>query len=262
MKHILVVDDEPRTREGVSKTLRMWASGEYEITTAQSGKEALLWLDQHDACLLLTDIRMPEMTGLELAEQITKLPHPPVIIILSGYSDFEYARSALKFGVVDYLLKPIEKNKLIQAVEHALEKEARNEQIDKMQKLIDFRLLQASQHNNLYNPHVQKALAYIEEHFHKQISLQQVADHLPINASYFSVLFKEQTGMTFSDYLTRHRIQHAKGLLTSTSLTITEIAEQAGYQTAKYFIKVFRMLEHTSPSQYRQQWLQDGQKIQ
>ncbi|MNJ55428.1 HTH-type transcriptional regulator YesS [compost metagenome] len=92
--------------------------------------------------------------------------------------------------------------------------------------------------------------------------MRQIADYLHMNASYFSVLFKEQTGITFSDYVTRHRIQKAKRLLITTHLSISEVAERVGYQTAKYFVKVFRMLEQVSPSQYRQQCLEDEKKIQ
>jgi YesN/AraC family two-component response regulator len=262
MKQILIVDDEPRTREGIAKTLKMWASGRYEISTASSGLEAMTWLKEHEAQLLITDIKMPEMSGLDLVEQLKRLSLTPVVIILSGYSDFEYARRALKNGVVDYLLKPIDKGKLIQAVEGALKKEEWNEQFDRMKRLVDPKLLEVIHQDKTYNSHVQKALDYIDDHFQEQISMKQIADHLHMNASYFSVLFKEQTGITFSDYVTRHRIQKAKRLLTTTHLSVSEVAERVGYQTAKYFVKVFRMFEEVSPSQYRQQWLEDEQKIQ
>ncbi|MWV43386.1 response regulator [Paenibacillus sp. HJL G12] len=262
MKHILVVDDEPRTREGIRKTLEMWSSGGYRIEVASSGMEALAWLDAHEASLIITDIRMPEMSGLELVGRLCGLPHPPVVIIISGHSDFEYAHSALKFGVMDYLLKPLDKTKLVQAVETALEREAWNDRMEKMQKLVDPKLLETVQEEKVYSPQVQKALQYVDEHLQESVSLRETAEHLHMNASYFSVHFKEQTGLTFSDYITRSRIQRAKQLLTSTRLSVAEIAQQAGYQTSKYFVKVFRAMENVSPGQYRQQWLDDEQKIQ
>ncbi|KHF36583.1 putative response regulatory protein [Paenibacillus sp. P1XP2] len=262
MKNILVVDDEPRTREGIRKTLEMWSSGRYRIEIASSGGEALTWLENHDASLLVTDIRMPEINGLELVERIADMPHPPVVIIISGHSDFEYARTALKFGVVDYLLKPLDKTKLVQAVETALQREQWNGRIERMRKLVDPKLLETVQEEKVYSPQVQKALQYIDEHLGESVSLRETAEHLHMNASYFSVHFKEQTGLTFSDYVTRRRVQRAKELLTGTRLSIAEIAEQAGYQTPKYFVKVFRSLEGVSPGQYRQQWLDEDAKIQ
>ncbi|MNP11534.1 HTH-type transcriptional activator Btr [compost metagenome] len=95
-------------------------------------------------------------------------------------------------------------------------------------------------------------MAYVEGHLHESITLSELAALLHLNASYFSVLFKEQAGMTFSEYLSRSRIQRAKLLLAQTRMPIVEIAGLVGYQTDKYFIKVFKSLEMISPSRYRQ----------
>lgn len=263
MKTILIVDDEPRTREGVRKTLEAWSSGRYHIETASSGVEALDWLQNNDADLLVTDIRMPEIGGLELIERLDELSHRPVIIVISGHSEFDYARKALQFGVVDYLLKPLDKRKLVEAVELALKRGEQMGRIEQMEKLVDPKLLEAVQQEKVYSIQVKEALRYLDEHLHEPVSLREIADHLHLNASYFSVLFKEQTGLTFSEYLTRRRVQRAKELLTGTALSITEIAEKVGYQTSKYFVKVFRDLENMSPGQYRHSVVtDDGEKIQ
>lgn len=102
----------------------------------------------------------------------------------------------------------------------------------------------------------------MDERLQDPVTLRDVAEHLHLNASYFSVLFKEQTGLTFSDYLTRRRVQRAKELLVSTRLPIAEIAEKVGYQTAKYFVKVFRSQESVSPGQYRQNVVDTEETIQ
>jgi len=262
MKTILIVDDEPRTREGIRKTLEAWSSGRCRIETAASGVEALEWLQEHEAQLVVTDIRMPEIGGLELIERLQDLRHPPVIIVISGYSEFDYARKALQFGVVDYLLKPIDKRKLVEAVETALQRGDQKERIARMEKLVDPKLLEAAGQEKVYSIQVQEAMRYVDEHLQAQISLKEVAEGLHLNASYFSVLFKEQTGLTFSEYLTRRRVQRAKELLAATPLSVAEIAEQVGYQTSKYFVKVFRDMEQVSPSQYRQSVTDAGEKIQ
>lgn len=262
MKRILIVDDEPRTREGVRKTLEAWSAGRYQIEIAASGVEALAWLEGNEAHLLITDVRMPEVSGLELVERLNQMPHPPVTIIISGHSDFEYARSALRYGAVDYLLKPLDKTKLVQAVEVALKREQFNDRVERMEKLVDPKLLDTVQEEKVYSEQVKEALRYLDQHLQESVSMRDTADHLHMNASYFSVHFKEQTGLTFSDYMTRRRVQRAKELLTSTRLTIAEIAERVGYQTAKYFVKVFRETVGVSPGQYRQQWLDNADKIQ
>ncbi|GAB6929295.1 response regulator [Paenibacillus sp. JCM 10914] len=252
MKTILIVDDEPRTREGVRKTLEAWSSGKHRIEMAASGVEALQWLQREIAHLVITDIRMPEIGGLELIERLQDVKNPPVIIVISGYSEFDYARKALQHGVVDYLLKPLDKRKLVAAVESALAKGERQQQIERMERLVDPKLLEAAQQEKIYSVQVQEALEYVDGSLHEPVSLKEVAEALHLNSSYFSVLFKDQTGITFSEYLTRRRVQRAKELLAGTSLSVAEISERVGYQTAKYFVKVFRDHESVSPSQYRQ----------
>lgn len=263
MKTILIVDDEPRTREGVRKVLEAWSAGQYRIETASNGIEALEWLTHNDANLLVTDIRMPEIGGLDLVERINEqLSNPPVVIIISGHPEFDYAQRALQFGVVEYLLKPLEKTKLIKAVEIAMKREESKHRIERMEKLVDPKLLDTMQEENNYSPQVQEAIQYLNDHLQKPLTMRDTADHLHMNASYLSVLFKEQTGLTFSDYLTRKRVQRAKELLSSTRLSIADIADQVGYQTSKYFVKVFRSLEGTSPGQYRKTNAHAEEKIQ
>ncbi|MNC47051.1 Arabinose operon regulatory protein [compost metagenome] len=109
---------------------------------------------------------------------------------------------------------------------------------------------------------VKEALAYVEQHLHEQLTMAEVAGRIHLNASYFSVLFKEQTGVPFSEYLSRLRIQRAKELLLQTRLPIGEIGERVGYRTDKYFIKVFKSLEDMSPSRYRQQMKDERSEIQ
>ncbi len=262
MKKILIVDDEPRTRQGIRKTLEAWSSGGHQIETASSGGEALAWLELNEANLLVTDIRMPEMGGLDLVEKLNGMAHPPVVIVISGHPEFDYAQRALQLGVVEYLLKPLDKNKLVRAVEQALKREGDLHRIGRMEKLVDSKLLEAGEQENRFSPPVREALRYLDEKLHEPVSMRDVADHLHLNASYFSVLFKEQTGLTFSEYLTRSRVQRAKELLMNTRLPISEIAERVGYQTAKYFVKVFRSLESVSPGQYRHNVADTDETIQ
>ncbi|GJM73863.1 DNA-binding response regulator [Paenibacillus macerans] len=251
-KTILIVEDEPRTRQGFVKTLEAWSCGRYRIEAAESGQAALAWLENHAAHLLITDIRMPGISGLELIEMQRKhKPFKPVAIIISGYPEFDYAQKAMQLGVVNYLLKPVDKHKLVQAVEQALLVEDDRHRIETLEKLADPRLLETKESAARYNPLVRDALRYLDEHLHEPVTLRQVADMLHLNPSYFSVLFKEQTEMTFSEYLSRLRMLRAKELLLRTSLPVGEIAERVGYQTDKYFIKVFKSFEGMSPSKYR-----------
>ncbi|MFC4599285.1 response regulator transcription factor [Cohnella hongkongensis] len=262
MKTILIVDDEPRTRQGIQKALTAWAAGKYRIESAASGVEALEWLREKPAHIIITDVRMPEIGGLQMLEMLGELGHRPVVIVISGYAEFEYAKKAISLGVFEYLVKPLDKTVLIDAVQRALQLDSGRERLDAMEKLVDPKLLEAGRDEARYGTAIKEAIGYIDAHLHEAIGMKQVAERLHLNASYFSVLFKEQTGVTFSDYLTRRRLQRAKELLAATRMPIWEIAEKVGYQTAKYFVKVFKDNEGISPNQYRHQVLDTEQSIQ
>lgn len=204
-KTILIVDDEPRTREGIRKTLEGWSAGRNEIRTAASGVEAAEWLKVQSVDLLITDVRMPEFSGLSLVEAVQDYPSKPVVLIMSGHADFQYAQQAIKLGVVDYLLKPIEKEQLIQTVEKALELGEQQRRIQTMQKLVDPKLLDARERGDQrLNPQISEAIAYVEAHLGEPVTMREIAELLHLNSSYFSVLFKEQMGINFSEYLTRN----------------------------------------------------------
>lgn len=250
-KTILIVDDEPGTRQGLKRTLGIWSAGRYEIVSAESVKEAIDVLKSKKVHLLITDICMPEVSGLEMLEQLNNQEYKLVVIILSGFSEFDYAQQAIRLGVVNYLLKPINKSKLIEAVENAMKVEANQQRVGKIEKMLDDKLINVSSENYFVQSHIKEALSFLDENIKGQLSLKDVADHVHLNPSYLSVLFKKQTNLSFSEYVTRRRLENAKNLLLSTNLTIDEIAHEVGYQTAKYFCKIFKEFEAVTPSQFR-----------
>ncbi|MFC0216180.1 response regulator [Paenibacillus chartarius] len=260
-KAILIVDDEPLTRNGINRTLEAWSAGKYRILCADNGIEALRMLKTQLIHVLITDIRMPEMTGLQMVETLQAGGHKPVVIVISGHPDFQYAQTAIQLGVVNYLLKPINKRKLLEAVEQALRLEEGRERMEALEKIADHKLLHAMADDQRYSDPVKQAVRYIEEHLQEQLGLSEVAAQVHLNPSYFSALFKEQMGLTFSEFTTRSRLQRAKELLLQTRLPITDIAEKVGYQTSKYFIKLFKDYEGKSPSQYRKEMYTDDQEI-
>jgi two-component system, response regulator YesN len=250
-KTILIVDDEPRTRQGLKKNLDTWANGNYQIITASNGEEAIQLLKQYKVHILITDIRMPEITGLELLKMAKELRIFPVILVISAYSEFEYAQEALRLGVINYLLKPISKKALIEAVEEALNEVERKERAGLIEKVVDTKLVEANTQNPSNREPIREAIDYINHNLQNELTQKEVADHVHLNPSYLSSLFKEHVKLTFREYVTRRRIQRAKELLMTTNLPINDIAEESGYKTAKYFIKIFRELEGVTPSAYR-----------
>ncbi len=251
-KVILVVDDEPRSRKGIKKTIERTSSDQYEVITAANAAEAIERISHEKVHVLITDIRMPEVTGLELLKKLKEKAKDPVVIVISAYSEFEYAHEALELGVVNYLLKPIAKEKLMEAIEKAIELEKQREKTGMFNKIVDDKLIEMQQLSK-YNRAVKEAMDYIDQHYDEELTLKEVANQVHLNSSYLSALFKEELQVTFSEYVTRKRMQEAKKLLLSTDLTIAEIAEKSGYQTSKYFIKIFKQFEETTPNGFRKQ---------
>lgn len=138
LRKILIADDEKIERSGVRRLLQREELN-MEILEAANGKEALKIVQESRPDILFSDIKMPFMTGLELAERVREVSPDTVIIIFSGYSDFEYAREAMKNGVLDYVLKPIDPKELKRAFHNALDKiEEREHSTVILQKNQDF----------------------------------------------------------------------------------------------------------------------------
>lgn len=113
---MLIVDDEPLIRSGL-KNLIEWEVYGIEITgEAEDGTKAYKQIKQQQPDIALIDITMPNMSGLDLIEFCSHLEHAPKFIILSGYNDFEYVRKAIRFGAVNYLLKPVDTEELTNTI--------------------------------------------------------------------------------------------------------------------------------------------------
>jgi two-component system response regulator YesN len=117
---ILIVDDEKNIRAGLIKILSEAIPQEHTFIEAKNGEEAWRHMQQEQPELLITDIRMPKMDGMELMRQASGIPNRPEMIVLSGYDEFTYARESIKYGVRAYILKPVDNQELIREVLQAI----------------------------------------------------------------------------------------------------------------------------------------------
>lgn len=117
MNTILIAEDEKFIRMGLKTMLQRSGIPVGEVLEARDGAEALETLRSRSVDLLITDIRMPKMDGIELVQQLKALPQAPMVLVVSGYDDFNYALAMLRSGVSDYLLKPVERQQLCDVLE-------------------------------------------------------------------------------------------------------------------------------------------------
>lgn len=132
MLKIFIADDDAIIRQGLRKIIEKKASECQIIGEAADGELTLEVLQKQNVDLLITDIKMPIMNGIELIKKINELHISVKIIVLSGFDEYKYVRESLKFGAVDYLLKPVQKNILLELIEKVKE-DIENETINKQQ---------------------------------------------------------------------------------------------------------------------------------
>ena len=240
---VLLVDDEIMIREGF-KRLFDWEAHNCEVVgEAADGMEALAKIDTLDPDIAIMDINIPIMNGLKVI-QLSRIKHPDTaFVIVSGYDDFSYCREALRLQITDYILKPVNYEEFGACIDN-LKIALFQRQTPKSQDLQEERSILL-------------ITRYLQEHLAEEISLSILAEEFHLSAQYISQLFKSEIGVGFLAYLTNIRMEQAKKLLLSTSLSIAEVSEQSGYSDYRVFTKVFKKAEGITPSQYRRDFLED-----
>jgi YesN/AraC family two-component response regulator len=235
---ILIADDKKAIRTGLSHLVKEISSS-LEVLEAANGLEAWdLVRDQPYPKLAFVDIRMPGLDGLQLCEKIHTESLPVKVAIVSAFREFDYARQALRFGVSEYLLKPVNADdvlRLVNGVLSAFPEAAEREHWDEKQAYLV----------------IERVRKHIHDHLHQEFTLGELAEKLHYSPNYLSMLFKKQIGKGFLEYLTECRMQRALLLLQDPALRISAISEQVGYANPRAFSLAFRKVYHMAPKEYR-----------
>ncbi|KRE98880.1 hypothetical protein ASG89_28360 [Paenibacillus sp. Soil766] len=333
MYHILVAEDEPWIRNSIVEMLIRIGGESLSVSEATNGEEAWALIQEQWPTVLITDIMMPQMDGLSLIQKIHEHGIPMTFIIISGYDNFQYAQKAIRYGISEYLLKPVEMEQLREALHRSEQNMGNLKEINaymsrfqqlvnalaemdpqtasrKMSDIIDsvlnlrymnpaarsnllrlFKwklngmvkelspgqsvpLLQeeavdpeiiryfnnlamilimyyTEQNNTNNNQIIKRVCEYIHTQYKRDISLTEMARFASMSISYFSSWFKRCTGRTLVQYIQDVRVDKAKELLIKTQLKNYEIAEQVGFATQPYFIRVFKKSAGVSPNEFR-----------
>ena len=246
MYKVLIVDDEPVIVEGLRKIVDWEKYNCVVVGTAASGKEGLEMTEKYQPDILFTDIRMPGMDGLTMIAALRSEHRNMQIVILTGYRDFEYARSALNLGVFRYLVKPSKMKELDEAMASLTER------LDKLGRSKEQEALEDTENAN--NFVVKQALSYIEQHYKEKLQLTDVAEKVYVSHWHLSKLLNS-TGKSFSDLLNEVRIENAKKLMEDSSLHIADISERVGFADTAHFSRVFKKYTGMSAGEYRNKYL-------
>lgn len=242
MYNLLITDDESEIRNGLSNYFPWHEFGFQVVGQACDGEGALAFIDEQPVDVLLCDIRMPALSGIEVAERLYRQRSEVKIVLLSGFKEFEYAQLAVQYGVKRYLTKPTKYTEIAE-VFGQLRSELDQERIPLPSSV-------SPVDDGLADQNIEKVKAYLQENF-SAATLESAARHVFLNPFYLSKYFKTKTGENFSDYVTKLRMHRAAELLKTTSSKTYEISEIVGYSNAKNFTRMFRSFFGVTPREYR-----------
>lgn len=260
---LLIADDEPMIRKGLM-TLD-WDSIDIEVCgVSRDGQETMALAVSLKPKVILIDINMPLMSGLEVAKNVLLNDPECKIIFLTGYNDFKYAREALSMQAFDYILKPSSPDEILSTVSRAAdvlrkEHEERNchdiiykrvKQYSDILKEIESSVtsketeLQGSRNN------IRKIVQFIQNNYMNDISLPKLSEYLNLTQEYLCRIIKKSTGHTYLDIVTLVRMIKAAELLRLTDYSIAEISEAVGIPDQRYFSQLFKKTYNQTPSDF------------
>ena len=245
MLKVLIVDDEAVVRRGIMLGVD-WASlGCAVVGEAANGEDGLAAAGRYSPNLIITDVRMPRMDGIEMMNCLRERGYAGHIIVLTAYNDFDYARSALRYGAADYLLKPFRDQELVAAIELVRQKE---EAFSSRAAQDDLLVLPKGDKSK----YVLQTLEYIAGHYaDADINITTIARSIGISEGHLSHIFKKETSYTALGYLTQYRIHMARKFLSDCRYKVYEVAAMVGYRDVAYFGATFKKLTGLSPSEYQ-----------
>ena len=255
MTKVLIVDDEKYVRMGIKNDTDWGLIGCEVVAEASNGEEALAMGEEFRPDLVVSDIRMPRMDGIQLAEKLVERYPSIKVIFLTAYNEFEYARQAIRIGVSDYLLKPFQDGELEASIQRLLHL---HPNAPASSKELEENLIPLKKKEEITNRYVQTAIGYIEDHFAEMdFSVSGLAESMGVSDGHISRLFKTETDISINNYLTKYRIRMAMDYLKDVQVKVYEVAEKVGYQDIAYFSNTFKKLVGRTPSDYQTKGLME-----
>lgn len=242
---IVIAEDEELQLNSLVKKVEKFCPGFTVVGTAQTGSQAYKLICEKAPDILISDIRMPVMSGIELMEKARIMFPELQFIIISGFSEFEYARSAIRLQVSDYLLKPVETEELQKALNKIrlkLQERAQEESA----------AFNGDSENKTAEQVAFAVIEYLQHHYNEEVNLNQIASALHYSPSYLTKIFVQQYDTTPSKYMISLRMQKAQQLLAhNPELSVRQIGETVGYPEQGYFSRIFKKYVGVSPLEYR-----------
>ncbi|MBR5597206.1 MAG: response regulator [Lachnospiraceae bacterium] len=247
MWNVMIADDENYMLEAMANLID-WKKMDCQLVfKAKNGQMLLEQIKENPPDIIITDIKMPLVSGIDVAKYIYENELPIKVIILSAYADFSYAQEAIKYDVCGYLIK----TSVIEMLPAM---------IDKAIKQLSGRLDNKESEEKYSDDLLGRLQKYIADHYTDKVSLGQIAQAIHANGSYLSRLYKSRTGQNLFDVINKMKLDKAKEYMNQ-GYRIYEVAQKVGFEDVSYFSRVFRKHEGCSPREYENK-LREEKQIQ
>lgn len=237
MSRVLIIDDEEIIRRTIFRMGQWEKHGMQVIGEAENGLDGLSMICSLKPDVVFLDMRMPGLLGTQVIEALLEREIHVKLVVVSGFDSYEYMKMTIRYGAVDYLLKPIQREEmeaLLERLEHVLAMEGANSAI-------------VDESDTLAAIHCR-----IEQNCCQPLSLESLAQEFFLNKEYLSRAFKKRYGTGITAMIHTCRIAMARTLLEK-GLKIRDVAERTGYEDVSYFGRCFRKYAGMSPSEYQEQ---------
>lgn len=248
MLTLVIVEDEYIIREGLRQTIDWEKYGFQLIAVGKDGQEGLNLIAREQPDLVIADIKMPKMSGLDMVEKAKSFCTFDVIF-LTSYSEFEYAKKAIELQCVQYLLKPLDEKELEQALTTIISKNNPHNKIGIIKNDVNVQLNIIN--GDISDLYLLKLIEIIKKEYNKKITLSELSKRLHISKSYLSKKINEELHISFSELINLCKIDKAMRLLDLKKYRIFEIAEMVGFSEYKYFCSVFKKYTNMTPTEYQ-----------
>jgi two-component system response regulator YesN len=266
--HVVVVDDERDIADYVGGLIGAHFPQDTDITVFYSGSRAREYLRQEPCGLLVADIRMPVVSGLDLLGYVADSSPETEVVLLTAHREFDYIYEASRKKKVTYLIKSEREKVLLEEIGRVIgEIQARRREqlrqsevellVENVYKLAGGleRIRELRRPESPENPEVREWLssirAYIGQNIEKGLTLNSLAAHFHYHPAYLSKAFRQTYGVKLSDYMMQCKMEAAKRYLRETDIAIIDLSECLGYQSAQSFIRAFHKEVGMTPQEYR-----------
>jgi len=250
MYKVLIADSEKNERIVLEKILKKYFWESCVCYQANTGLEAVDIFEKEQIQIVISDVTMPIMSGLEAAKLMRQMNEYCIIIFLTAYGEFSFAREAISIKALDYLLKPCKESELVCIVEEAMRQVERNKKVELL--LSSLETTQEEEPGDVRLSFLRQSVEdYIKEHYTHDISVHDLAMEMNYSETYFCKLFKQCFKLNFTAYLAEYRMNEAKKLLANPRINIKDVGRSCGYSDSNYFTRVFKRTTGYTPTEYR-----------